>query len=174
MQLAAERCFRPAMFTALVTGTLSGPVATAAFRSSRLRPVCFSASCTAIRASVSADSPVSREAPPRISSPFRITALMFCDPMSIPTTAIICFPFWGNTLFSSLVVAGLTGPGFQHLHERLGTNLHLRARRVAVLQIELQHRDAPLQGIGRMSCLFACQASAPAEVAPSCVPSLRY
>jgi hypothetical protein len=29
-------------------------------------------------------------------------------------------------------------------------------------------------GIGRMSCLFACQASAPAEVAPSCVPSLRY
>ena len=28
--------------------------------------------------------------------------------------------------------------------------------------------------IGRMSCLFACQASAPTEVAPSCVPSLRY
>jgi hypothetical protein len=34
--------------------------------------------------------------------------------------------------------------------------------------------DPTLKGIGRMSCLFACQASAPAEVAPSCVPSLRY
>ena len=88
MQLGAER-----RCTASVTGTLRVPVATADFRSARVRPVRRSASATAIRASVSADSPVESEAPPTISSPSRITTLVDCDPRSIPTTAIRVLPF---------------------------------------------------------------------------------
>src|SRR5579862_857648 len=135
MQLAAERVFKAAMWTPAVTGTASVPVATAAFRSSRLRPDCRSASCTTMRASVSADSPVCSEAPPRILSPSRITALVDCDPRSIPTTAISVLPS---------VAAGLTGPAFQHLHERLGADLHLRPARMAILEVELQDRDSAL------------------------------
>ena len=50
----------------------------------------------------------------------------------------------------------------------------LRQEVTDALIAALEKGVAPWQGIGRMSCLFACQASAPAEVAPSCVPPLRY